>query len=557
MPPDGTVRVKPAAMLGAALAAVLAAGCSGGSRPVIPSPAAPLTHPSQFLGAGADIRAENARPGDPHWQITTPGHGGQIEGYADHAGVRPGTPVRLFVATTASSFRVRAYRIGWYGGALARLVWTSPSVNGQRQRDPSVSSLGTVVAHWRPSLTVPTTGWPPGSYLLRLDAAAPLARAGMTPSGSRTGAALRAEPPAGAARPAPTGPQQYVPLVIDSPSVSGREVLISPVTSYQAYNLWGGYDLYNGPDGGYGSRARVVSFDRPYKGSDGAGDFFRLEQPLVSYAERLGLPLGYLTSVDLDLNPHALDGAAAVVSAGHDEYWSPAMRATVTRARDRGTNLAFFGANAIYRKIRFQSSALGPDRVEVNYKDPAEDPLYGTNDAAVTGNWPDPPDADPESSLTGQAYDCFLHGGNRPMIVTDPGAWVWSGSGVYRGEQLRGLVGPETDHLDQSQPTPKGVQLFAHSPVTCHGPPIFTGYGDVTYYVAGGGTPGAEGGGTAGAGVFDAGTEGWVCVLPSIGCPRQQTRLVTPRAQQVAEIVTRNVLQAFARAPASRDHPAR
>lgn len=524
--------VKPAALLAAALAAVLAAACSGGSRTVVHVSAAPVTRPSRYTGPGADIRAENARPGDPHWQISNPGRGGQIEGYADHAGVRPGTPVRLFVSTTAASFRVRAYRIGWYGGVLARLVWTSPSVKGERQPAPTVSSPGTVAARWQPSLTVPTSGWPPGSYLLRLDAAP---RAGGMPPGSGIPAASRG----------PMRPQRYVPLVIDSPSAAGRVVLISPVTSYQAYNLWGGYDLYNGPDHSYGSRARVVSFDRPYSGGEGAGDFFRLEQPLVSDAERLGLPLAYLTSIDLDLNPHALDGASAAVSEGHDEYWSPAMRATLTRARDNGTNLAFFGANAIYRKIRFQSSALGPDRLEVNYKDPAEDPLYGTDNAAVTGNWPDPPDADPESSLTGQAYDCFLHGGNVPMIVTDPGAWVWSGTGARRGEELPGLVGPETDQLDQSQPAPTGIQLYAHSPVTCNGPPVFTGYGDVTYYTAG-----------SGAAVFDAGTEGWVCALPSVGCPRQQTRLVTMRAQYVIETATRNVLQAFAQGPAARQHPA-
>ena len=106
----------------------------------------------------------------------------------------------------------------------------------------------------------------------------------------------------------------------------------------------------------------------------GAGAYFQLEFPLVAFAERLGLPLAYLTSVDLDLDPNVLAGARAMISEGHDEYWSPAMRAAVTRARDQGMNLAFFGANAIFRKIRFESSPLGPDRVEVNYKIVPEDP---------------------------------------------------------------------------------------------------------------------------------------------------------------------------------------
>jgi hypothetical protein len=232
------------------------------------------------------------------------------------------------------------------------------------------------VAPWRPSLTVPTTGWPPGSYLLRLDAS--------------------------------TGVQRYVPMVIRSASVAGLAVLVSAVTSYQAYNGWGRYSLYGGPGGSFAARGRRVSFDRPISYNHGAGAYFQLELPLVAMAERLGLPLAYLTSVDLDLHPGILDAARAVVSEAHDEYWSPAMRAAVTRARDHGVNVAFFGANAIFRKIRFESSPLGPDRIEVNYKIPQEDPLYGKDNALVTGNWPVPPDADPESSLVSQSYVCSV-----------------------------------------------------------------------------------------------------------------------------------------------------
>ncbi len=114
--------------------------------------------------------------------------------------------------------------------------------------------------------------------------------------------------------------------MIRSPSVAGRLVLVQPTTTYQAYNLWGGYDLYQGPRRHEALRARMVSFDRPYDREDGAADFFAEEQPLLAYAERLGLPLAYLSSVDLDLDPRVLDGARAVISEAHGEYWSPRMR---------------------------------------------------------------------------------------------------------------------------------------------------------------------------------------------------------------------------------------
>ena len=298
---------------------------------------------------------------------------------------------------------------------------------------------------------MPTKGWPPGSYLLRLDAS--------------------------------TGVQSYVPIVIRSPSAAGRVALVSAVTSYQAYNGWGGYSLYGGPGGSFAARGRRVTFDRPISYNHGAGAYFQLELPLVAEAERLGLPLAYLTSVDLDLYPAILAGARAVVSEAHDEYWSPAMRAALTRARDQGVNVAFFGANAIFRKIRFESSPLGPDRIEVNYKIPAEDPLYGTDDALVTGNWPTPPDADPESSLVGQSYVCSVTS-NFPMVVTDPASWVWAGAGVHRGEPLPGLVGPEFDQVNPSEPTPRPIEVLARSPVSCGAAPT---YSDVTYYVAGSG----------------------------------------------------------------------
>jgi len=145
---------------------------------------------------GVDVRAENARPGYPGWRITSPGQPQEIAGYTDYASARPGTVVRLFVSTTAVWFRVRALRFGWYGGALARLVWTSAQIRGMRQPAGVVEAHGMVVAPWRPSLSLPTGGWPPGSYLLRLDAA--------------------------------SGAQSYVPLVIRSPSVAGRVVRVQP-----------------------------------------------------------------------------------------------------------------------------------------------------------------------------------------------------------------------------------------------------------------------------------------------------------------------------------------
>jgi hypothetical protein len=72
--------------------------------------------------------AENARPGTSAWRITDLGAADAIEGYADQQSVLPGQSLRLYVSTTAGSFRVDAFRFGWYSGHQARLVWASAPV---------------------------------------------------------------------------------------------------------------------------------------------------------------------------------------------------------------------------------------------------------------------------------------------------------------------------------------------------------------------------------------------------------------------------------------------
>src|SRR5690348_14769473 len=182
--------------------------------------------------------SENALPGDPHWDIRHPGPPNAMLGYAGQASVLPGEPVTIYASTTARSFTVSAFRLGWYRGDLARLMWRSAAVPGHRQRKPVlIRPTNTVEAHWEPSLTVPTYGWPEGSYLLRLDAE--------------------------------SGAQRFVPVTIRSATTAGKIVIKNGVETWQAYNTWGGYDLYHGPGGitDYDHRSLAVSFDRPYDAS--------------------------------------------------------------------------------------------------------------------------------------------------------------------------------------------------------------------------------------------------------------------------------------------------
>ena len=55
------------------------------------------------------------------------------------------------------------------------------------------------------------------------------------------------------------------------------------------------------------------------------------------------------------------------------------MRDAATVATAGGVNLAFLGANACYRQIRLQPTSVGPNRLQVCYKDATEDPIAASS----------------------------------------------------------------------------------------------------------------------------------------------------------------------------------
>jgi hypothetical protein len=448
--------------------------------------------------------AENSLPGDPNWWLHTLGEQDAIQGFTGQASVLTGEPIDLYVSTTSREFRATAFRMGWYGGDLARKLWGSGWVRGHRQRPAELAAdTNTVSVRWGVSLTVPTDDWPPGSYLFRLDAH--------------------------------SGAQRYVPVTVRSPSAAGKVVLKNAVPTWQAYNTFGQYDLYLGPQG-YDDRSYVVSLDRPGD-YDGAYLFMVYERKLVNLAERLGLPLAYMTAMDIARDPHSLDGASALISPGHDEYWSPEERAIVTAARDNGVNLAFLGANAMFRRTRLQPSALGADREVVCYKTSYElDPMYGKDNDLVTSDWREPPNPDPESSVIGTLYEGYPAISN--YVVRTPTAWMFKGTGVREGTTFDNLIGIEYDRVNPGYPVERPIQVLSHSPLVCNG---VNSFADSAYYTHQGG-----------AAVFNTGTMRWV---EAFGSPTYGWG-ISNATQRFTKRVTANVLTAFAEGPAAHKYPA-
>ncbi|WP_328913074.1 MULTISPECIES: N,N-dimethylformamidase beta subunit family domain-containing protein [unclassified Streptomyces] len=483
----------------AGVAAGAVAGCDPGGHGAKPG-TAPHRTP-----------AEQQRPGDADWHIRSLGPADAVEGYTDRVSVLPGETFGLHVSTTAPGFRVSAFRIGWYGGAQARLVWASDRVPGRTQRrGRPTADTRTVRAGWDRSLEVRTEGWPEGAYLLRLDA--------------------------------DSGHQRYVPMVVRSAAAHGRTLLMHAPATWQAYNQWGGYSLYQGRDGRYSVRSLSVGFDRPYD-RNGAEKFMVYERAAVVLAERLGIPLAYTTGVDVHLDPSVLRGATTAVALGHDEYWTPEQRRHVTAARDAGTNLAFLGANTCFRRVRLEP---GPDgggvRTVVCYKtDWSDDPYLAHHPTMATTDFRVRPGADPESTLTGVIYEGFPT--DAPYVVHSADHWIFEGTGVRPGESFDHLVGVEYDRVDPGYHAPsEKLEIVAHSPLVCNGR---RSHADSAYYTV-----------PSGAGVFASGTMRWVEGLMAGTRDDGRDHGMDARTGAFVTRATENVLRAFAAGPAAHHHPA-
>jgi hypothetical protein len=463
-------------------------------------------HASASATGGGPV-AEEDLPGDADWRITSAGKPEAIMGYADQYSVLPGGEFGLYVSTSAASYQVRAFRVGWYGGAEARLVWTSAAQPGHVQSEALFDNdTNRVHTQWTKSLTVSTENWPEGAYLLRLDAA--------------------------------NGHQRYVPMIVRSTNAKGKLLLMHGVATWQAYNLWGGYNLYQGLNGSFDTRSLVVSFDRPYD-DVGAEKFLVYERAAVVLAERLRLPVAYTTGMDVHADPTVLTGASAIFSLGHDEYWTPEQRKSVTAARDAGTNIAFLGANTCFRRIRFESSDLGAGRNVACYKSSYErDPLYGHQDALVTNDFRADPSPDPESSMTGVLYESYPT--DAPYVVINADHWLYAGTGVKNGDGFAHLVGVEYDRVTPGEPTPRPIEIIAHSPLICNGQ---SSHSDSAYYTV-----------PSGAGVFASGTMRWVEGLLA-GTPEADNGLDAATGAFVTR-TTSNLMRAFAAGPAGHTQPA-
>jgi hypothetical protein len=339
------------------------------------------------------IEAENCLAGSPQSEWDLPGArvDSSVEGFATDISVNRGQTLSFKVRTAAASWRIRIYRLGWYGGSGARLVTTVlPSVATPQSQPACLSDAATGLVDC-------------GNWAVSASWAVPATAT----SGLYVGKLVRDD----------TGGASHIVFTVRDDASTSAVFFQSSDTTWQAYNHWGGRNLYGCGGFDLSCRASKVSYNRPFITREFGGEqenwLFNAEYPLIRWLERNAYDVSYTTATDSHRRGALIRNHRVWISNGHDEYWSAEQRAAVEAARDAGVNLAFFSSNKIFWKVRREPSiaaGAAPDRTLVCYKETHAgakiDPLPGV----WTGTWRDArfsPPADggrPENALSGTIF---------------------------------------------------------------------------------------------------------------------------------------------------------
>jgi hypothetical protein len=465
-----------------------------------------------------------------------------IRGYVEQPSPRPGGSLTLRVATDAPRFRVEFYRCGpqlvrcggspWLDG-----VQCPPHQPFQDWGEPGLDQDGRPLAPW-PAYRFPVAAdWCSGVHVAVLVEGDGASRdrgrsvrhdpgqAGVGHPGhpDRTTADGRDSKALFVVRTAPSGPRARILYKI-------------PLLTYHAYNPMGGWCLYDMPDGvppgvglhrpggGTGATPYDITNPDPFDPTP-RQTFAHWDARFVKWLEAAGYPVDYCTDVDLHRDgADLLTGYQLLVSVGHDEYWSDAMRAALDGFVTGGGNAAFFSGNTCWWRVVFHD--------EVRF--------------SRVGFWHE--QGPPENTSVGVS---FRNGGERDRAdfpvpvgyrVQHAEHWVYAGTGLRDGDVFGAgpdeyLIGYECDGAEFDR-----ADLVAGRPVHPTGtdgtPKDFTilAVGDTRPSGAWGFGNGAatmglfQHGGT----VFNAATTDWARVL---------TAGTTPAVERI----TRNVLDRLSR----------
>ena len=372
------------------------------------------------------LAEENALPGNADWMLTDD-YTSELVGFAAPASVAPGEYLRLYLAGSSRSCRVEVFRVGWYQGDGARSMQAFDEVECNAIAFDT-DDRRMVSTSWKQSLEfkIPDD-WQSGLYAARLDDAA--------------------------------GRQHMLAFTVRSPHERAPIAVLAGTLTSAAYNSWGGYSLYNSSSID-NERAFAVSLDRPANRFWGAGNLARWEMPFVRWFERSGFDADYLNDVDLHTDPDALAGRKLVILVGHHEYYTNEMYDRIEDAVHAGTNIALFGSNALFWRVRLEDTAYGPNRNIVCYKNQDYDPIKDPELTTIRYREGDAPR--PEAAILGVQYAGW-NPDRGDWILTNDDHPITRDIGMAAGESSPELIWPEYDKIVPGVSPETTVQLGSSS----------------------------------------------------------------------------------------------
>lgn len=399
---------------------VAAAVAAGTASPAETSTAAPGLIAKENQQPGADFQLTRVRQ-DPTRKFRS----SVIEGYCSRQSLSAGDSMELYISTDPPSpFKIELFRMGYYGGAGARLMKTIGPLQGITQPTPELGAQRLRECQWQASttLTIPSD-WTSGVYLGRLTTL-------------------------------PDSPDQpywqsYIIFVVKDDRPADILFQVSDST-WQAYNQWPEREsLYTDPRAAHAPGVSV-SFDRPYGKyvqildhplSQGSGEFLLWEYPACYWLEKEGYDVTYCSNVDL-LEPATLQGRKTLLSIGHDEYWDLRQFHNVKQGIADGLSILWLSANDVYMVTPFTPNAAGQANRrltrETCYGEFREEEKEAYS--KILGPFENPgPD---ERDIIGARTVVPFNGGG-DWTCTKPEHWLFENTGMKQGDSIPGLVGWE------------------------------------------------------------------------------------------------------------------
>jgi hypothetical protein len=250
----------------------------------------------------------------------------------------------------------------------------------------------------------------------------------------------------------PGRPEAAALFVVKNRQANVKILYKLPLLTYHAYNEIGDPcgSLYTGgyskltlhrPGGGVGGRPWDHYFPDVYDRSSPRQTFWHWDAPFIRWLEHRRFAVDYCTDLDIHKNFGNFIGAyRLLLSVGHDEYWSEAMRRHVEAFVEKGGNVAFFSGNTCWWRVHLVegNAAFVCDKTKLAGDDRKRDQWFRF---------------DPENRLTGVSH---RNGGGQwwgerePIGYTVQHAdhWIFEGTGLRDGDIFgadHALIGYECD----------------------------------------------------------------------------------------------------------------